>query len=151
MPEHEQSAGKLEMGTVLKRYWIPGLWLLSVPLYCWAGAGSDSYAIAELHANPSYPVRGVLICIVITAIESLALYAILRPSSYLRSWKRPFAALLLFFPWLAVCALLLMHQPFYVFMHAAWLLLVNLILAALCIYSLAASLATRRRLQRQSS
>ncbi|MFZ0536793.1 MAG: hypothetical protein WAM47_08015 [Candidatus Sulfotelmatobacter sp.] len=129
-----------------KQYWIPGLWLLSVPLYFWAGTGSDSYAIAVLHTNPSYPVRGVLTCIAITAIESLALYAILRPKSYLRSWKRPFAALLLFFPWLAVCTILLMHEPFYLFMHAAWLLLVNLILAALCIYSLASSLTQQRRI-----
>ncbi len=77
------------------------------------------------------------------SVESLILYAIIRPRTYARSWKRSGAALLLFFPWLAVCAILLMHQPPYVFMHFFWLLLVNLILVVLCIYSAVAQLGRR--------
>lgn len=128
---------------MLKKYWIPGLWLLSLPLYWWAGAGPDSYAIAVLHTNPSYPVRGVLTFIAITTVEALLLYAILRPVTYSLSWKRAAAALLLFFPWLAVCAILLMHQPSYVFLHFLWLLLINLILVALWVYSVAVALSRR--------
>lgn len=128
---------------MLRKYWIPGLWLLSLPLYWWAGSDSDTYAIAVHHTNPPYPVGGVLTFIVITTIESLILYAIIRPRTYARSWKRSGAALLLFFPWLAVCAILLMHQPPYVFMHFFWLLLVNLILLVLCIYSTVAQLGRR--------
>jgi hypothetical protein len=125
---------------MLNKYWIPGLWLLSVPLYWWAGTDTDSYAIAVLRTHPSYPVRGVLTFIVITTVESLILYAIIRPRTYSRSWKRSLAALLLLFPWLAVCAILLMHQPAYVFMHFFWLLLITLILCALVVYSLVAHL-----------
>jgi hypothetical protein len=125
---------------MLKKYWIPALWLLSLPLYCWAGSGSDSYATDVLHRNPSYPTGGVLTFIAITTVESLVLYAILRPGTYLRSWGRCAAALILFLPWLAISALLLVHQPFYVYMHFFWLLLVNVILAALCLYSLVARL-----------
>jgi hypothetical protein len=125
---------------MLKKYWIPGLWLLSIPLYWLAGSNPDTYAIAVRHEHPSYPVEGVLTFIVITSVESLVLYAIIRPRTYDRSWKRSAAALLLFFPWLAVCAILLMHQPPYVFMHFFWLLMVNVILGVLCIYSVVARL-----------
>ena len=83
---------------MLTKYWIPGLWLLSLPLYWWAGSDSDTYAIAVHHTNPPYPVGEVLTFIVITTIESLILYAIIRPRTYARSWKRSGAALLLFFP-----------------------------------------------------
>ena len=127
-----------EVDGMLNRYWIPGMWLLSIPLYCWAGANPDQYAAAVLRTHPPYPVGSVLACVAITAVESSLLYAIIRPRTYERSWKRCGAALLLFLPWLLVCALLLMHQPAYVFAHFLWLLLVNLVLAALFIYSLIA-------------
>jgi hypothetical protein len=60
--------------------------------------------------------------------------------TYSRSWKRAAAALLLFFPWLVVCAVLLMHQPPYVFLHFLWLLLFNVILGVICLYSIVAGL-----------
>jgi len=121
---------------MLKRYWIHGLWLLSLPLYFWAGTNPDQYAAAVLGTHPLYPMRAVLESIAITAVESLVLYAIIRPKTYSRSWKRAGAALLLFFPWLLICAVLLMHQPPNVFAHFLWLLILNGVLVALCIYSL---------------
>lgn len=123
---------------MLRKYWIHGLWLLSVPLYGWAGANPDQYAAAVLGAHPSYPTRSVVTAIAVTAIEALVLYAIIRPKTYQRSWQRPAGALLLFFPWLVICAVLLMHQPAYVFAHFLWVLLVNLVLGILCIYSIVA-------------
>lgn len=123
---------------MLKKYWIPGLWLLCVPLYAWAGTSPDQYANAVLRTNPGYPMGAVLAAIAITAVEALVLYAIIRPKTYLRSWQRPAGALLLFFPWLLVCAVLLMHQPAYVWAHFLWVLLVNLILGAMCIYAIVA-------------
>jgi len=125
---------------LFKRYWIHCLWLLSLPAYWWAGMSPDTYANAALHIYPAYPVRGVLTFIAITTVELLVLYAIIRPMTYSRSWKRAAAALLLFFPWLVVCAVLLMHQPPYVFMHFLWLLLFNVILSVICLYSIVAGL-----------
>jgi hypothetical protein len=90
----------------------------------------DQYAEAVLHTHPAYPWGG-LSAIAITAVEALVLYAIIRPKTYLRSWKRSAAALLLFFPELLVCAVLLMHQPGYVFAHFLWVLAVNLVLGAM--------------------
>jgi Ca2+/Na+ antiporter len=123
---------------MLKKYWIPGLWLLCVPLYAWAGVSPDQYAEAVLHTHPAYPWGGVLSAIAITAVEALVLYAIIRPKTYLRSWKRSAAALLLFSSELLVCAVLLMHQPGYVFAHFLWVLAVNVVLGAMCIYSIVA-------------
>ena len=125
---------------MLKKYWIQGLWLLSISLYLWAGSNPDSYAIAVLHQHPSYPFGGVLTVIAITTVESLILYAIIRPKTYEKSWRHSAGALLLFLAWTAVCAILPMHGPPYVFMHFFWLLLVNVILAVLFIYSVIAGL-----------
>jgi hypothetical protein len=125
---------------VFKKYWIHGLWLLSLPAYGWSGMSPDTYANAALRIYPSYPVRGVLAFIAVTTVELLVLYAIIRPSSYSRSWKRAAAGLLLFFPWLVVCAILLMHQPPYVFLHFLLLLLVNVILGGLCLFSMVSAL-----------
>jgi len=120
---------------MLKRYWIQGLWLLSVPLYLWAGRNPDEYASAVLGTHPSYPVGSILTCIAVTGLESLVLYAIIRPASYAQSWKRSGGAVLLFLPWFLVCAVLLMHQPAYVFAHFLWLLIVNLVLGVMCIFA----------------
>ena len=80
---------------MLKRYWIHGLWLVSIPLYFWGGTRPDRYAIDVLRERPAYPLGGVLGLIAITTIELLILYAIIRPRTYDRSWKRAGAALFL--------------------------------------------------------
>jgi hypothetical protein len=121
---------------VLKKYWIPGLWVLWLPLYLWSGNRPDRYAMDVLHAQSSYPTRGVLGWIALTTVESAILYAIIRPSTYQHSWKRAAAALLLFFPWLLASGVLLIHQPPYVFAHFLWVALINLILMGLCAFAL---------------
>jgi|ERR1019366_1325278 hypothetical protein len=123
----------------LKKYWIPGLWALWLPLYLWSGAAPDRYAMDVLQAQPSYPTRGILECMALTAIESGVLYAIIRPGTYHHSWKRPVAALLLFLPALVVAAVLLIHQPAFILVHFLWLLLVNLILVGLTAFALLGS------------
>src|SRR5260370_38369828 len=77
---------------MLKKYWIPGLWLLCVPLYAWAGVSPDQYAEAVLHTHPAYPWGGVLSAIAITAVEALGHYALIPPKTDQRSAKRPAAA-----------------------------------------------------------
>jgi hypothetical protein len=121
---------------MLKRYWIHGLWLVSIPLYLWGGTRPDRYAIDVLREAPAYPLRGVLGLIVITSVEAMILYAIIRPRTYERSWKRTGTALLLCLPWLLVCLVTLMHQPPYVFLHFAWVLAVTLVLAGMFAYAM---------------
>ncbi len=128
---------------MLKKYWIPGLWLLSIPLYFWGGTRPDRYAIDVLRERPRYPLSGVLILIAITAFEALILYAIIRPGTYHRSWKRSGAALLLCLPWLLSCFVTLMHQPPYVLLHFVWALAVTLVVAAMFAYAALRTLAGR--------
>ena len=92
-PVYPDSRRKKNTATVLKRYWIHGLWLVSVPLYLWGGARPDRYAIDVLREASAYPLRGVLGLIVITSVEAMTLYTIIRPRTYDRSWKRTGTAL----------------------------------------------------------
>jgi hypothetical protein len=80
------------------------------------------YAIDVLREASAYPLRGVLGLIVITSVEAMILYTIIRPRTYDRSWKRTGTALLLCLPWLLVCLETLMHQPPYVLLHFVWVL-----------------------------
>lgn len=128
----------------MRRYWVQSLWLLFMPMYLWAGTRPDGYAEAVLGATPSYPLHGILVAITVTTVESLVLYWIMRPDTDHRSWRRACAALLVYFPWLLVCLVMLMHAPPYVFVHALWLLCVNLILLGL----LASTLIQRMKRQR---
>jgi hypothetical protein len=129
---------------MLKKYWIHVLWLVAVSLYVWGGTRPDAYAEAMRESRPSYPIGGVIRFIGVTTAECLVLYWVIRPKSYHHSWKRPLAGLLLFFPWLALWALMLMHMPVYVYLHALWVFTVVLVLVGLLIHSGLHTLLRRR-------
>jgi hypothetical protein len=116
--------------------------LLSLPVYVWSGSTPDRYLIDVMHQQPSYPVRGVAQVIALTLIECIVLYLIIRPATYHRSWKRAGTGLLLFSPWLFLCGATLMHAPPYLLLHALWLLLLNVILISMLLYSFFATLRT---------
>jgi thiosulfate reductase cytochrome b subunit len=121
----------------MNKYWLPALWLASLPLYAWAGSLPDRYAIdVERATSASYPLAGVLGCVAMTTAEAIALYLILRPSSYAHSWKRAAVALLLFSPWMLISFALLLHAPAYAFVHCLWLLVALLLVAGVGVNSL---------------
>lgn len=135
-------------GTLARRYWILGLWLLFIPLYLWAGARPDHYQIDVFGMQPFYSWPGVLTVMAVTTIEAAVLYAITRPSTYRRSWKRALGGLALFTPWLFASAVLLMHAPAYLFVHFLWVLSVSVILLGLCIAEGVTALLLRVRAPR---
>lgn len=117
--------------------------LLSLPAYVWIGSSPDRYLIDVMHQQPSYPVRGVVQVIILTLIECLVLHLVIRPATYYRSWKRAGAGLLMFLPWLFLCGITLIHAPLYVLLHALWVLLLNVILISMFLYSLFVTLRVR--------
>jgi hypothetical protein len=85
--------------------------------------GSDTY----FHNGPGALGWGVLF----TTIDIVVLYAVLRPWSYDRSWRRALAALLLFTPWAFLNAITVVHAGSVRFTHILSVLAVWLGLAVL--------------------
>jgi hypothetical protein len=98
-------------------------WLLAVACYLRAGFIADGYAMGHGIEVAAYPVGSVLLFSLVSAVECLVLWLVVRPSSFRRSWGRLLAALGLFIPWLIVSLLGLMHAPPVHAAHAYWLLL----------------------------
>jgi len=81
--------------------------------------------------------------LLMTLSEAAALYLILRPWSYRRSWGRALGALALLAPWTAIAAILTMHAGGVVMLHLAWLLCLDVIVLGLALWSGAAALSRR--------
>jgi len=97
---------------------IPAIWLAFVP-YAIA-AGRNPGFVPPSYAGP-YPTGHVIAVCLLMAVESLVLFAMLRPMSYqLRDWRRPLKVLGLF-----VLAFFLepmyTDMPGYVYVNAAFL------------------------------
>ena len=125
------------MNPYFKKYGIPGLWLAGVLILLWSGTGDDGYLIHVL-GKPlphPYPIDGVLTFILIATIETLILYGIIRPKTYVRSWARGVSALVAFAGLTIFFALGLMHAPPYVVWHVIWLCCIVLVLFTLLVWS----------------
>lgn len=83
--------------------------------------------------------------LVMTLSEAAAIYLILRPWSYLRSWGRALGALALLAPWTVIAAILSMHAGGVVMLHLLWLLCLDLIVASVALWSGVAALRRRAR------
>ena len=82
--------------------------------------------------------------IILSAIELVVLYLILRPWSYQRSWSRSFMALLLFAPWTVLSMIVSMHTGSILTLHWLWLLVLDIVLLASIVGSLAESIIPSR-------
>lgn len=73
---------------------------------------------------------------IITLIELGILYMIIRPASFRRSWMRVIGAIALFFPWTLLMIFMTMHGGGILMLHFLWLLVVDLMLIALLMWTL---------------
>ena len=116
---------------------LPAVWLIGVVAIALSGIATDQYllyvrGIPEPHP---YPLEGVALFAAVATVECMVAWAILRPSSYARSWLRALFAGLFAAGALAFFAMGLMHSPLYMFVHALWLAVCSLALMALTVWS----------------
>jgi H+/Cl- antiporter ClcA len=136
----------------LKFLWraiIPGLWLFSV-IEAFRGGfhpGLVTYSPPPGQSYP-YPWTGVILTIIVTAIESVLLYVILRPDRFAWSLPRVGIAFVVFF----LLSILVFYtfatdQPGYAYVPSEYTLLVTILLFVLLIITamivLMKSLTTR--------
>ena len=69
--------------------------------------------------------------LVFLVVELLIVYAIIRPWSYQRSWRRALLALVIFVPWMILHAMASMHAGSVVALHVVWLLVLSVVLFVL--------------------
>ena len=74
--------------------------------------------------------RSVVLVLLVMAVETAILYAVLRPWTYRRSLGRSRIALMIFVPWTLVSMFGTMHASNAVVIHWMWLMLVDGVLAA---------------------
>ncbi|MFM9924854.1 hypothetical protein VLK31_17815 [Variovorax sp. H27-G14] len=115
--------------------------LLGIAGIAIAGFSPDGYAVHVLgRTDPQpYPLQGVAWFLGAVLAETALVWALLRPSTYRRSWKRALPALaivLAVWAWLGMGA---MHQPPYFMAHLLWLTAMVFALALLLVVSLTAS------------
>lgn len=133
---------------LLRKYGLPLLWLLSVPLLIWGGFINRGIA----GGSSAYPFGYVALFALITLVETAVLHLILRPASFHNSWGRTLIALALFFP-LSFAARILEDMPGYFYAHALWLVIVVRVLLILLVLSVIFSIIAwvRGRRQRQAA
>ena len=106
------------------------LWLSGAVAVICGGMLTDGYQTVALQLlEPQfYPIGGVAKMLAVVCIESAAIWAIIRPQSYVRSWLRSFFAFV--FTGASGCffGLSLMHAPPYQTLHFFWLALVSVFL-----------------------
>jgi len=85
----------------------------------------------------------------LTLVELFVVYAILRPSSYQRSWIRSVVALVVFVPWTACSVLMTMHAGGVIGLHCLWVVPLVLLLAVCAAWSgMSASILSREKPKR---
>lgn len=125
----------------LRRYGLPVLWALSLPLLLWGGTLSASQ-------ETGYPIGSVLLFAGVTLLETAVLYLILRPHSFYHSWGRFFIALFFYIP-LSMTANLFRDVPGTFYGHALWLQLVVRLLGIGLVISLVLAVRDWRRRRRE--
>src|SRR5215831_19877211 len=124
-----------------RHLWLPGAWCIGA-LLIWYGSTRGSFDPTAHQYGANWPgdVRRALFQL---TGELFALYAILRPHSYVASWKRAALAFALFVPWTLLDGLGTMHAGRVDDYHWVWLLLLTFGLFPTVLIS--ASVAVRHR------
>ena len=73
---------------------------------------------------------------ILTVIELGILYLIVRPWSFRRSWMRIIGAMVFFFPWTFLMVFMTMHGGGIMLLHFLWLVVVDLILISIMMWTL---------------
>ena len=110
----------------LRHLWLPLAWAAGLLMVFWGRVGPSDPAAQRFGANWPGDLRTAL---ALLTIETLVLYAILRPWSYRASWKRSFLALLVVTPWALLSVVVTMHAGRILGLLAFWRLLLILPLA----------------------
>ena len=127
------------------------LWLAGVASLVASGFSADGYRlhVMRIPLPHPYPLTGVLSTSFALTLEFGLIYALLRPSTYARSWGCALCAIAVAATaWLA-SALSLIHSPPYLFTHCLILLCLTVGLVVLFLVSSVA--AFRHRLRRVQS
>ena len=124
---------------------------IGLAMVVWGGFMPDYWMRRHLPPgmDPDYPQQSVLVFCAIILAECLLLLAVLRPTSYCRSWGRALCASVLALVIAAFWFSGFMHAPPYYGMHLQWWLLVNLGFLLLTLYSAGQSWWQRRQKVKQ--
>ena len=126
-----------------KNYRLLGLWIVIAAMICSSYFG-DRYDPGYYFAADTREAFYWLL--VISLVEVAALYLVLRPWNYQRSFARPLLALIVFAPWATVNMMLSMHAQTIILQHSFWLFfIVCPLLIILFLVSMVATVADRRR------
>jgi vacuolar-type H+-ATPase subunit I/STV1 len=126
---------------------LPAAWAIPVATILWTATWPDTYLSIEtgLDQPVSYPAFDVAQVILWISLEIALVTAVLRPSTYLRSWTRAFGAfavslgfLLYFFPWA-------FHAAPYRRYYVQWLTLFALAMLILLAWSAVANFGRWRQ------
>ena len=136
---------RTNLSSRLRELAVPFFGVLGVLFVAWEGRrdiGPPPWARGQL-SEQGYPYVGVAVFAGVIALESLAVWKILRPRSYVRSWSRAGAGLVTVVAFVCFWTLWHSHVPHFFRAHVAWLAIMALLLLFLAIVSVAASLAWR--------
>jgi hypothetical protein len=130
----------------LRNLLLPLTSATGLAMVIWGGFMPDYWMRRHLPpgTEPDYPMQAVLTFCALILAECLLLLAVLRPTSYCRSWGRALCASLLALAIAGFWFSGFMHAPPYYGMHLQWWLLVSLGLVLLTLYSAGQSWWQRR-------
>lgn len=114
----------MQAGPSRWRHWLIPLAALMAVGLLWRAQNTGSFDPAARDYGTNWP--GDLVGMLeLVGIELAVLYAVLRPWSYYRSWRRTAVAFGLFLPLTLLAFVASMHAGAIVFAHVVWLALVT--------------------------
>jgi hypothetical protein len=130
----------------MKKFGILAFWIVGVTAVALAGFQPNPYiekvrAIAAPHA---YPLSNVLIIIATMTAFAATSYAVLRPTTYLRSWGRALVCACISLALLAMALLASMHAPLHITVFQVWIALATVFFLMLAVTSCVASYQLKR-------
>ncbi len=138
-------------GGALPNRLFAALWLAGVASLVASGFGIDGYMlyVMRIPLPHHYPLSGVLSASLALTLEFGLIYALLRPSTYARSWGRALCATAVAAIASLASVLSLMHAPPYLVTHC--LILSCLTVGLVVLFLVSALAAIRHRLSRVQS
>jgi hypothetical protein len=139
------SEESLRTGRALSSKIFATLWLAGVASLVASGFSVDGYKlhVERIPLPHPYPLTGVLFTSFALTLEFGLIYALLRPSTYARSWGRSLCATAVAAVASLASGLSLIHAPPYLFTHSLILLCLTVGLGVLFLASAAAAVHYR--------
>jgi hypothetical protein len=131
---------------VLGRVGLVLLWITAAAAMVLDHVGDPHDPAREGTAAYGHNAPGSLeLGLIVTLVELLIVWAILRPGSYRRSWGRAVIALVLLGPWLAASLLMTMHAGGIFVIHLLWVFALTALCGGLLAWSGTTAALARRR------